>query len=136
MIQLYFLSVLCNGLAGYILFADISDGGIEKQSEPLSNPTFHLVLGILSAVVGFLKLLSPMHEKAYIIGDFLPAVVGIFAGFMLVFGIYRKGVNAMSESYKSLDSIASSLLKLRKPLSLAIFGIALLHFLFPRALFL
>ena len=136
MIQLYFLSILCNGLSGYILFADNTGEDLNKEPLSFNNPTFHLVLGILGAVTGFLKILSPLHDKAYIVGDLLPAVAGIVAGFLLIFGIYRKEIYSISESDKSLDYLASSLLRFRKPLGLAVFIIALLHFIFPSALFL
>jgi hypothetical protein len=134
MIQLYFLSILCNGLCGYLLFAGSDEQEIDKSRLSLNNPTVHLVLGILSAVTGVLKLLSPI--KYIFFGDLLPAVAGILAGFLLIFGLYRQDTYAMTDSHKSLDSLAANLLKLRKPIGLALLAIALLHFLFSEALFL
>jgi len=137
MIQLYFLSILCNGLSGYLLFA-----GNENENEPaeksrLSYHTYHLVLGILSAVVGFLKLLSPNADNILIFGDLLPALGGIAAGFLLIFGIYRHDSLAISQvQTSSLDSFGLSLLRFRKSIGLGLFAIALLHFLFPQTLFL
>ena len=124
MMQLYFLSILCNGLAGYVLF--FGDGGSEKLKLPVNNPTFYLVLGILSIVTGVLKLLSPL--KIFFIGDLLPAAAGVIAGIMLIFGLYRRE-NALSVSGE-LDRIGSNLLDLRKPLGMGIFASAVAHFIF------
>ena len=87
MIQLYFLSVICNALSGYILFSG-DEGEIPKNPlNFLDNPLFHLVLGIISAVTGILKLLSPSMDNILILGDLIPSTAGIIAGFMLIFGI-------------------------------------------------
>jgi len=144
MIQLYFLSILCNGLAGFLLFRDntaltADEGGIstEKLRFSIDNPTFHLVLGILCAVTGILKLLSPVMDKFPIVGDLLPAAAGVMAGLMLIFGIYRQDVSAgNTETPGSLDLLGTSLLRFRKSIAIALIGIAALHFLFPLALFL
>ena len=136
MIQLYFLSILCNGLCGYLLFA----GSAEEEQEiakarlSLNNPTVHLVLGIISAVTGVLKLIDPI--KYIFFGDFFPAVAGIVGGFVLIFGLYRQNTFAMSESHRTLDGLAVTLLNLRRPIGLVLIAVAVLHFIFPTALFL
>jgi len=136
MIQLYFLSILCNGLSGYLLFAGNENQAIEKTR--FSNPTYHLVLGILSAVVGVLKLLSPNADKILILGDLLPAAGGVAAGFLLIFGIYRQESSSASlqTQESSLDKYGSNLLRFRKSIGLGLLAVALLHFLFPQTLFL
>ena len=134
MIQLYFLSILCNGLCGYILFAGSEEQEIDKSRLSLNNPTVHLVLGILSAVTGILKLVDPVRYIFF--GDFFPAIAGLVGGFILIFGLYKQGTYAMSESHKSMNDFAANLLNLRKPIGLALIAAAVLHFIFPRALFL
>jgi len=140
MIQLYFLSVLCNGLCGYLLFSSDENQKSEKQPFPGNNPVFFLVLGIVSAVTGFLKLLSPSMERILIFGDLIPAAAGIIAGFLLIFGIYRNDKSLTQIESKgtesSMDIIATSLLRFRKPLGLGLLATALVHFLFPETLFL
>ena len=133
MIQLYFLSVLCNGLAGYVLFSE-NTGEIEKQYSVIYNPTFSLVLGIMSAVVGILKLLSPVNKGIFFLGDLIPAAAGIVAGLVFIFGIYRQ--DAVSEKAGELDRIGSNLLIFRKPISFALMGASLLHFIFGEIIFL
>ena len=138
MIQLYFLSILCNGLAGYVLFSggdDISD----SPKSPMSASTFHLVLGILCAVTGILKLLTPIPlgvdstHGIIILGDFIPALAGLAAGLMLIFGIYRQDMSAKAGE---LDRLGVSLLAFRKPIGLGLIAASAVHFLFPQVLFL
>jgi hypothetical protein len=136
MVQLYFLSILCNALSGYVLFTGNDNETPEKPLSFTDNPTFNLVLGILSAVTGVLKLLSPTVDKIPIIGDLVPAIAGIAAGLVLIFGIYRQNTSSVSTSTNSLDSLAGTLLAFRKPFGMGLLAVALLHFLFPQALFL
>jgi hypothetical protein len=132
MIQLYFLSVLCNGLAGYVLFAG-SDSDGEKSPFPVNNPTFYLILGILSAVTGILKLLSPVGRGIFILGDLIPAVAGITAGIVFIFGLYRQDVSSKSGE---LDRIGTNLLTLRKPIGMGLLAAAIIHFVFGELIFL
>jgi hypothetical protein len=141
MIQLYFLSILCNGLSGYILFAgnegEESDDSINKSIRfSLNTPTFHLVLGILCAVTGVLKLLSPTMDGILLLGDLLPSADGIIAGILLIFGIYRQDISAAPENPGALDRFGISLLRFRRAIGLGLIIVAFLHFLFPQALFL
>jgi len=145
MIQLYFLSILCNGLSGYILFAG-TDSGDSEDSSPdsieksirfsLNTPTFHLVLGILCAVTGVLKLLSPTMDGILLLGDLIPSAAGIIAGILLIFGIYRQDISAAPENPSALDRLGVSLLRFRRTVGFALIIVAFLHFLFPQALFL
>jgi len=136
MIQLYFLSIICSGIAGYILFAG-KDGDIDML--PIDNPTFHLVLGIISAVTGVLKLLSPLPSSmdaargVIILGDLIPSAAGIVAGLVLIFGLYRRDVSAKDGE---LDRIGTNLLAFRKPIGIALLCVAVVHFIFGELLFL
>jgi len=138
MIQLYFLSIVCNGLAGYVLFSgsDIESG--DSPNFSVKNPVFYLVLGIISAVVGILKILSPAPKVDFshgiiFLGDLLPAAAGIIAALMLIFGIYR---HDSSSKAGELERIGVNLLAFRKPIGIGLFAVALLHFLFGQMLFL
>jgi hypothetical protein len=140
MIQLYFLSILCNGLSGYILFAGSEGGTSENSRFSLNGPTFHLVLGIMSAATGILKLLSPSPltdgKVILLFGDLVPAAAGVIAGLLLIFGIYRQDKSTVSETTKTLDAAAASLLHFRKSIGIGLLAVSLVHFLFPQALFL
>jgi len=137
MIQLYFLSILCSGIAGYILFAGKDDG--TEMLIPVNNPTFHLVLGIISAVTGVLKLLSPLPSSmdaargVIILGDLIPSAAGIIAGLILIFGLYRRDISAKDGE---LDRIGTNLLVFRKPIGIALLCAAVVHFIFGELIFL
>jgi hypothetical protein len=134
MIQFYFLSILLNGLTGYIF----SFGGDEPEASietslrfSLHNNTFRLILGILTAVTGLLKLLSPTDIP--VIGDLLPALLGLAAGFILFFGYYRERSTVDSEKAARLDE---TIRRYKKWLGFVLLASAALHFLFPQALLL
>jgi hypothetical protein len=140
MIQLYFLSILCNGIAGYLLFSGDSENyqEDEKPQIPFNNPTFHLVLGILSAVTGILKLLSPLPSLnsgrgVIIFGDLIPAAACIVSGLVFIFGIYRGDA---SRTQGELEKIGTNLLAFRRPIGIGLMAAALLHFVFGEILFL
>jgi hypothetical protein len=101
----------------------------------IKNPIFIHVLGILSIVVGVLKLLSPFENKFPFIGDLAPAVAGVAAGLLLIFGINRQDTSSVSRE-RTPGSLGESLPRVRKPLGLGLLACAVLHFLFPQALFL
>jgi len=138
MIQLYFLSVLCNGVAGYLLFS-INEGMSEKPQLPINTPTFYLILGILSGITGILKLLSPLPSSinavrgVLIFGDLIPSAAGIAAGIVFIFGIYRK---EGAENRGQLDRIGTNLLTFKRPLGLVLMAAAFIHFIFGEILFL
>jgi hypothetical protein len=136
MIQFYFLSILLNGLTGYILsFAgDEPENSIETSLRfSLKNDTFRLILGILAAVTGLLKLLSPVQGDVPVIGDLIPAVLGLGAGFILILGYYRERSSVESEK---IARLGESLSRYKKWLGIVFLASAALHFLFPQALFL
>ena len=138
MIQLYFLSILFNGLIGFLLI--ITDTGKNDSIESsmkisLSSGGPRLVLGIAAAVTGFLKLLSPVEKQVPILGDLIPAAAGIAAGFMIIFGFYREHSSHI-EKEGQLDRIGDTFLRYKKIAGIILLAVALLHFLFPTALFL
>ena len=140
MVQLYFLSILCNSLTAYILIlgntdeSDSIEGGLQFS---LHSGVFRLVLGILCALTGVLKLLSPSFDSIPILGDLVPALAGFLAGFVLIFGYYRERASiGASVSEGKLDRIGGAFLKYQKGLGFILLASAALHFLFPQALFL
>jgi uncharacterized membrane protein HdeD (DUF308 family) len=134
MIQLYLLSIILNGLIGFFL---VFEDAMERNSTGKgfrSSWGFRLVLGILAAVTGVLKILSPI--RTVILGDLLPALAGIVGGFVLIFGFYRENSAKTEAEGGKLDNIGDSFLNNKKIVGIALLIVALLHFLFPTALFL
>jgi uncharacterized membrane-anchored protein len=136
MIQFYFLSVLFNAAAGYVLVMEEKDRdeGIKTGSYfSLDNDTVRLILGILTLVSGLLKLLSVIQGDIPVIGDLLPAVMGLLAGFILIFEYYHTKTELEVKNSEILERI---LLKNKKWIGFVAIASAILHFLFPSVLFL
>ena len=134
--QLYLLSVVLNGLVGcLLLFGDgKEDSSIEKGMKfSINSSGFRLILGVLSVIVGVLKLFAPV--RVFFFGDLLPAAAGIAAGFILIFNFYREHSSKI-EDEGQFDRIGDAFLRYKKPAGIALLVIALLHFMFPAALFL
>ena len=135
MIQLYLLSIVFNGLTGFLLMM----GELGETSTIESNIKFspfgggfRLILGILTTLTGMLKLLSPV-EKMPILGDFFPAMAGIAAGFILIFSFYREHSTKVVDKDGKLDRIGDFLLQYKKMVGISLLVISGLHFLFPQA---
>jgi hypothetical protein len=138
MVQLYLLSIIFNGLVGLLLvFGDTIEGDSTARGIRgfLSSGGFRLVLGILTALTGILKLLSPIYNKTPILGDMLPALAGIAAGFILIFSFDREN-SVKSDNEGNLDRVGDTLLHYKKIAGIVLLAVAVLHFLFPTALFL
>ena len=137
MIQLYLLSIVFNGLTGFLLMmGELGETKTVESSIKFSpfGGGFRLILGILTTLTGMLKLLSPV-EKMPILGDFLPAVAGIAAGFILIFSFYREHSTKIDKDGK-LDRIGDFLLQYKKVAGISLLVISGLHFFFARAFFL
>jgi hypothetical protein len=142
MVQIYFLSIVFSGLAGFLfVFADLGGGDSAENGAKFSSVSsgFRLVIGILASVIGILKLLLPMGEEGKtgvpILGDLLPAVAGMIAGFMLIFGFYRERSPHVDNEEK-INRFGEVTLHYKKAVGIGLLAVALLHFLFPSALFL
>ncbi|MBO4532478.1 MAG: hypothetical protein J5726_02140 [Treponema sp.] len=124
MLQFYFLSVFFNLIAGFVLVNDkkeLIDLAILKEK------TFRIVLGIICAVTGIIKLFVVVNSSAVIVGDLLPAVAGMLAGLLLV----------VQDNPEKLPEWFNRIFITNKMIvGFACLGVALLHFVFPGALFL
>ena len=138
MLQFYFLSVLLNALAGYLLF--FGDDAIPEFGNgfSLKDESFKFIVGILSALTGLLKLLSPIEGDVPVVGDLIPAIVGLLCGFVLIFEYYRSRstIGNSSEDSVQTEKIRIILLGNRKIIGFAALITAALHFIFPKVLLL
>jgi hypothetical protein len=135
MIQIYFLSILLNAGGGFVLFSNSGKGESAIEDEihfSLQNETFRLILGILCALVGLLKLLSPVHGDIPVIGDLVPAAAGLAAGFVLLFDYYH-GRSFFEEGDGRMRTIITVN---RRWIGFVVMAAALLHFIFPGVLLL
>ncbi|MDR0669811.1 MAG: hypothetical protein LBF95_06985 [Treponema sp.] len=136
MIQFYFLSILLNAAAGFVLFTNNGGGGastVEAEIRfSLQNETFRLILGIAGAVTGLLKLLSPVQGDIPVVGDLVPAATGLVTGFILLFDYYH-GRSFFEEGDSRMTQIITVN---RKWIGFAAMAAAIIHFIFPRVLLL
>jgi len=130
MIQFYFLSIVCNAAAGYLLVFHREDDAAALLS---GGPDARLTLGILSVFTGFMKLLSATAGNMPVLGDILPAATGLLSGASLLLEWARQKGRLLSTGPGDAGDL---LLKNRKAVGYLALASALLHFLFPQALLL
>jgi hypothetical protein len=137
MYQIYFLSLLFNLTAGAVLaFETLSEKtALQKLfvAETIQKVGFRFGLGILTFIVGFLKLLSVTQGDVPVVGDLLPAVSGMVMGFTLILQYYQSRSSVSSQTVDRMDSIFTANKNL---IGLIGIIIAVLHFFLPRVLFL
>lgn len=135
MLQFYFLSIVLNALAGYILISGDEEGPLAfKSGFSLKDETFKLVVGIASVLMGLMKILSVVEGDVPVIGDIFPALTGLLAGFILIFAYYRG--RASVEISGQAEKVNRLLVANKKVIGAAALIAAALHFLFPRVLLL
>ena len=152
MLQFYFLSILLNLVTGLILFCekepvqdslfdddlDLSDKASESAASNnpilgvMESKNFKLVLGVLSVLVGLMKLLSVVQNDVPVIGDLFPAVAGLVGGFCILLQFYMET--------NSIDYVPNGLLQTifvdnRRTIGICCLVVATIHFIFPKVLF-
>ena len=131
MIQIYFMSIVVNVLAGYALIAEDKDTPENGLIFLMKDETIILVLGILSLVTGVLKLLSPIEGNIPVLGDFLPAATGLTSGIVLVHEYYMKKSTIGHDPDEKFGFFVL-LAENRKIIGYAAITSAILHFLLPK----
>jgi hypothetical protein len=133
MIQFYVLSILLNAAVGFVLIKGDSgeEDSLEKEFRfSFRSETFRLILGIVTVVIGLLKLLSPVNDGMPILGDLIPALAGLGAGSIVLLDYYQNQSRLDDEGTSKIAEIVS---RNRKWAGFAALGAALIHFLFPQA---
>ena len=86
MVQVYFLIIVCNILMGVILSKEFFKSKFEKFSpfeQILSSEIFQVTIGCIGTIVGILALFFRFTGNMIVIGDLIPALVGIISGITL-----------------------------------------------------
>jgi hypothetical protein len=137
MYQIYLLSVVFNLLAGITLAFETLDNklkiGAFFSREAFMKPSFRLILGILTAAAAVLNLLSVAPTDVPIVGDLLPALVGLGSGFGLILQYYRSKATVETSEVSTLDEI---FMKNGTVVGSVAIVTAILHFIFNQVLFL
>lgn len=115
-----------------------SDSSKAKKSKILEIPfledsSFRLVLGILMVLTGLMKLLSPIQYDVPVVGDLIPALAGLAGGFSILLEWYRNKSTVGVNLPGVIDKI---FVEGRKYLGIFCIAAGVLHFIFPRVLFL
>jgi hypothetical protein len=137
MSQFYLLSVVSCALTGLVLSGDYLGTRLPALATFrawLESRGAALALGLATAAIGFLKLLiRAPGDSVAVAGDLLPAIAGLAVGAALFFeALMRKP----STPERPVERYAKAMLTYRIPLGLAGVAVALLHFLFPKAIIL
>jgi len=140
MLQFYFLSILLNTVTGLVLMFvngededETSPAGEGRLTALVKDDTFRLILGILCCITGFFKLLTTIRGDFPVVGDLVPALVGLAGGFTLLYEFYKTRSSIDPEQLpRFIQIIVSS----KRYVGLACLIAAGLHFLFPTVLFL
>lgn len=123
-----------SGAAGSETSKKSVGGGLGALAAPfLGDKTLQLVVGILSALTGLMKLLSPIQYDIAIIGDLIPSLAGLAAGAVLLLDWYQERSEVELALPESIQGIYEGG---RKYLGIFCIIAAVLHFIFPRVLFL
>jgi hypothetical protein len=137
MSQFYLLSVVSCVLTGLVLSGDYLGTRLPALATFrawLENRGAALALGLATAAIGFLKLfIRAPGDSVAVAGDLLPAIAGLAIGAALFFeALLRKPATPE----RPVERYAKAMLTYRIPLGLAGVAVALLHFLFPKAVIL
>jgi hypothetical protein len=136
MFQIYLLTVLANGLSGFI----IAGSFFREKQELCGNfldlfavPNARLSVGLISLVIGVISLFKISPQDIVFIGDLLPSLGAMIGGLVL-------SSLALSEKMEEPPQIVSTLIdltgKISTPLGFAIMIIGLLHAIVPTAVIL
>jgi len=137
MSQFYLLSIVSCVLTGLVLSGDYLGARLPALATFrawLESRGAALTLGLATAVIGFLKLfIRAPGDSVAVVGDLLPAIAGMATGATLFFeALLRKPATPE----RPVERYAKAVLTYRIPLGLIGVAVALLHFLFPRAVIL
>lgn len=122
MLQFYFLSVFLNLFVGFIL---INERRHLIELPLFDEHVFRIILGVLCGLTGIIKLF--VVTNTVIVGDLIPAVAGIAGGITM---FIQDESTTMPEWFRKVFVTNKFIV------GIVCFSAALLHFVFPGALFL
>lgn len=152
MVQFYFLTIFFLVIGSLVLLSSDYGGRfplvIRLRDMMFKNQTNTIVMLVLTAVTGVMKLISPTDPGPAVLGDFVPAImlvaVAVCYGFELkslgadVAGTDEQGDLGDESLLDSeiVDKAEGFYYKNKRLLGFVIASVAFLHFLFPSAVLL
>ena len=131
MVQFYALSVFVNIIIGALMCIEGKNGEdsfLGRLKEMLEEKGIKFSLGVLSAIIGLFKFLTPMRGDIAVVGDLLPAVTGIALGGVLLLEFFRTRSDISSEAISRIEGTVTTN---RKFIGMAGIVVGILHFLMP-----
>ena len=135
MLQLYFLSVASNLIAGIILASDwlVSRfAGLRPLVEFLSHRRARLTAGLGALFVGLVTLLFPSRSPI-ILGDLAPSLAGVAMGVALLFEVLRQ--ESLFPAEKEVP-VGRGQIAYRTTLGMIGLATAVVHFFLPERIIL
>ena len=137
MLQVFFLLVFSNTLAGLTLASDYLRGkfpGAIPFFALLDGPGFRAGLGVSTFIIGFFGLFAVLHEdNTPILADLLPSFAALVQGTGLVLEFYQ---NRSTVEAKLVDKLDAVILKNKNLIGIIGLSLGILHFFFPLVIFL
>lgn len=131
--MVFFLGLL-GTVSGFIIVIPLFEKGtfLKKFDERVSP--YKILIGIATIVVGVIKLIIPYHGSGHplipIFGDFLPSVIGVFAGLLISID-YLETLKGFKGSF--FEGLKSFLNKYNYPLGFGSLFIGFIHWIFYKA---
>lgn len=99
----------------------------------MNDTLFRLVVGVLGLLAGVLIIVSPIQSDAPIVGDLIPAVANVLGGVALLLEFYA---NKLSTEINLPFFLQGIFVTGRRYLGVFCVIAGLMHFIFPRIMFL
>ncbi|MDR2210441.1 MAG: hypothetical protein LBO65_03105 [Spirochaetaceae bacterium] len=115
------------------IFVLAGEGSNKVLSLSLDNEAVRLGLGLVSVIVGILKVLSPVAGNVPVVGDLVPALANLLGGGILVFEFYRSHSTISSPAAERIGELVERNKRLAGFICIVV---AVLHFIFYSILFL
>ncbi|MBN2442954.1 MAG: hypothetical protein JXJ04_16465 [Spirochaetales bacterium] len=128
MIQIYFLTVLFDLLAGIILCTEYIKEKLPSFTgfvELLNGKEVQFIIGLGALICGVFKFITPMG--IIIIGDFFPALTSCGLGIILLMDFFKERTSVSSETIERVDSLIENYRGLIGGVGIAM---AFIHFIF------
>ncbi len=111
------------------------DSGKENfvNATGLNSRSARLVVGVLSVIIGVLKILSVFRNDIPVIGDLVPVVAGLMGGCALLVEYFK--ISA-APGIEVPDSVQKVFIDSRKYIGILCLVAAVLHFVFPQVILL
>lgn len=136
MLQIYFLTVLTNIVAGLTISAPFLSTKIEKFSvfsEKMENRMYRVILGVITFITGLFALLNLSSSSIAIVGDLIPSITAISMGIILIIFYFFNEDEDSGNLVKTVKSLSG---KYGDIIGIAGIIVGLIHFFIPTALFL